>query len=94
MLEELVTVANRPKFRKYFSKKDLIKLLYQINKNSEFINANTIVELCRDPKDNFLLSLTHDGNATHILTGDKDLIELAKYKKTVILSINDYFKDL
>lgn len=31
--------------------------------------------LCRDPKDNFLLSIAKDGNANYLLTGDNDLLD-------------------
>jgi len=93
LLEELTNVASRPKFRKYFPTEDLISLLYQIEKNSEFINVITSVEICRDPKDNFLLSLAQDGHATHLITGDKDLTEIGKFGETVILTIAEYLKE-
>lgn len=93
LLEELTDVASRPKFRKYFPTKDLISLLYQIEKNSEFINVVSLVEICRDPKDNFLLALAQDGQATHLISGDKDLTDLGNYGKTVILTSAEYLKD-
>ena len=93
LLEELTDVASRPKFRKYFPTEDLISLLYQIEKNSEFINVVSLVEICRDPKDNFLLSLAQDGQATHLISGDKDLTDLGNYGKTVIQTIAEYLKD-
>lgn len=93
LLEELIDVASRPKFRKYFPTEDLISLLYQIEKNSEFINVVSSVEICRDPKDNFLLSLAQDGQATHLISGDKDLTEIGKFGETVILTIAEYIKE-
>lgn len=93
LLEELTDVASRPKFRKYFPTEDLISLLYQIEKNSEFINVVSLVEICRDPKDNFLLSLAQDGQATHLISGDKDLTDIGIYGKTVIQTIAEYLKD-
>lgn len=45
LIEELTDVANRPKFRKYFSTEDLINLLYQLEKNAEFINVVSAVEI-------------------------------------------------
>ena len=93
LLEELTDVASRPKFRKYFPTEDLISLLYQIEKNSEFINVVSLVEICRDPKDNFLLSLAQDGQATHLISGDKDLTDLGNFGKTVIQTIAEYLKD-
>jgi len=93
LLEELTDVASRTKFRKYFPTEDFISLLYQIEKNSEFINVVSLVEICRDPKDNFLLSLAQDGQATHLISGDKDLTDLGNYGKTVIQTIAEYLKD-
>ncbi len=92
LLEELVDVASRPKFRRYFSIADLKSLLGQIEKNSEFINVVSDVDICRDFKDNFLLSLAQDGRATHLISGDKDLTVLEKFGDTIILTMSDYLK--
>ncbi|WP_369410271.1 putative toxin-antitoxin system toxin component, PIN family [Hufsiella ginkgonis] len=48
------------------------------------------ITLCRDAKDNFLLSLAEDGKATHLITGDKDLLDLKKVGSTSILVMSDY----
>ncbi len=93
LLEEFTDVASRPKFRKYFPTEDLISLLYQIEKNSEFINVVSLVDICRDPKDNFLLSLALDGQATHLISGDRDLTDIGKFGKTVILTVAEYLKE-
>ncbi|WP_366095050.1 putative toxin-antitoxin system toxin component, PIN family [Flavobacterium sp.] len=50
LLDELSAVASRPKFRKYFSTKDLISLISQIEKNAEFINVVSNVSVCRNQK--------------------------------------------
>jgi putative PIN family toxin of toxin-antitoxin system len=88
--EELIDVAVRPKFRKYFSSEDLLSLLNQIEKNCEFIKVKSEVNFCRDSKDNFLLALAKDGNANYLITGDKDLIVLGKFETTEIISITDF----
>src|SRR4051812_2519049 len=64
LLDEFIEVARRPKFRKYFSLIDLQDLLQQISLRAEFIVVTTTATICRDPKDNFLLSLSSDGKAT------------------------------
>jgi predicted nucleic acid-binding protein len=46
--------------------------------------------MCRDSKDNFLLSLAVDGNADYLITGDKDLLILEKVNKTLIVTIQEY----
>ena len=46
-----------------------------------------------DPKDNFLLAFAKDGNATHLITGDKELLSLKKFGKTRIVTIGNYIVD-
>jgi len=90
LLEEFIEVANRPKFKKYFSENDIKHLLANINDKAEFIKIKSIINVCRDPKDNFLLSIAKDGNASHLITGDRDLLVLKKIGKTEIITIAEY----
>ena len=92
LISELKLVTSRPKFRKYFDKQDvnefidliwIIGLTYQIQ---------YIPKTCRDPKDNFLLSLCLIGNAAYLVTGDKDLLDLVEYKGTKIIRATEFEK--
>ncbi len=76
LIEEFFEVTKRKKFKKYFSASDVESLIIKIRKIALFINFKTEVKLCRDVKDNFLLSLCIDGKATHLITGDKNLLTL------------------
>jgi putative PIN family toxin of toxin-antitoxin system len=93
LLEEFIEVARRPKFKKYFSLSDLNELLNEIHLRAEFIDVSSTVILCRDSKDDFLLSLAKDSNASHLVTGDNDLLEIKKFEKTIILTISEYLLD-
>jgi putative PIN family toxin of toxin-antitoxin system len=62
----------------------------KIKSRATFIEVTSEISACRDPKDNFLLSLSVDGNATHLLTGDKDLLILKKFRRTKITTIASY----
>jgi putative PIN family toxin of toxin-antitoxin system len=90
LIDEFIEVAQRPKFKKYFSTKDLQVLLLAISRRVQFIDVLSIVEVCRDSKDNFLLALAKDGKASHLITGDKDLLMLKKFGKTKILTLTEY----
>ena len=94
LLEEFVEVARRPKFKKYFSIADLNSLLGEIHLKAEFLEVYSEVNLCRDPKGDFLLSLSQDGKATHLITGDKDLLEIKMFGETLILTISEYLENL
>ncbi len=50
----------------------------------------SVVDVCRDTKDNFLLALAKDGNADFLITGDKDLLVLEKYENTQILTYREF----
>lgn len=90
LIDEFIEIAQRSKFKKYFTAKDLQILLLAISKRSQFIDVSSIVEVCRDPKDNFLLALAKDGKASHLITGDKDLLVLKKFGRTKILTLTEY----
>src|SRR5690554_6477489 len=91
LLEEFVTVSKRPKLRKYISRDELNDLLETIDEVAEFVNVTSEISECRDPKDNFLLSLAVDGKADYLLTGDKDLLVLNKISNTEIITISEFF---
>ena len=93
LLEEIVEVAERPKFRKYFDLSDLTDLLVSLKQKAELVQVISHVNVCRDDKDNFLLSLAVDGSATHILTGDKDLLVLHPFGEIQILTVANYLSN-
>lgn len=94
LIDEFIEVAQRPKFKKYFTPNDLQELLLAISRRAYFIDVLSTVTVCRDPKDNFLLALAKDGKATHLITGDKDLLVLKRFGKTRILTLTEYLLTL
>ncbi len=92
LLEEFLEVAKRPKFRRFFSSEHIEEILETIHEYADFVKIHTKVEVCRDIKDNFLLSLSNDGNADYLLTGDKDLLELNKFGETNIITISSFLE--
>lgn len=90
LLEEFLVVVQRPKLAKYFSPDKLYSLLENIQLYAEFIDVVSKIDICRDANDNFLLALAKDGKATHLLTGDRDLLVLEKFGKVKIMTLTDY----
>jgi putative PIN family toxin of toxin-antitoxin system len=93
LLDEFLEVARRPKFKRFFSPSEIEDLLETIEEYAEFVTVQTRIEVCRDPKDNFLLSLSIDGNADFLITGDKDLLTLTKFGETTITTISEFIKE-
>lgn len=44
------------------------------------------IAVCRDPKDDKFLELAVSGTATHIITGDDDLLSMHPFRGIAILS--------
>jgi uncharacterized protein len=90
LLDEFLEVTKRPKFRRFFSKTDVENILETIDEYADFVIVKSKTTICRDPKDNFLLSLAKDGKADFILTGDNDLLTIGVFEKTSIETISDF----
>ena len=93
LLDEFIEVAKRPKFRRWFSPEDVESILETIDEYAEFVTIKSKIAICRDPKDNFLLSLSVDGNADFLITGDQDLLNLKKMNKTKIITISNFLQN-
>ena len=91
-LEEFADVVERPKFKKYFSQKDVQYILDAFSQFGELVDIKSNISICRDEKDNFLLDLSVDGKADYLITGDKDLLVLSKIEKTEIITISSFLE--
>ena len=92
LIKEFIDVVSRPKFKKYFSKKDVDKIFEYFDLFGELIEVKSDVQMCRDKKDNFLLNLSIDSQANFLITGDKDLLILEKVEKTKILTFREFIQ--
>lgn len=61
-----------------------------IDEYAYFVKSKSKIEICRDPKDNFLLALSLDSKADFLLTGDKNLLEIEKIGKTKIITMSSF----
>lgn len=89
-LEEFVEVVKRPKFKRFFTNRDIEKLLDTFDQYAELVQIKTDIDICRDSKDNFLLNIAIDGKADFLITGDKDLLVIERINKTQILTFQDF----
>jgi len=93
LVQEFIDVVGRPKFKKYFSKKDVEKVLQYFDQFGELVEVKSEIEICRDEKDNFLLDLAVESKANYLITGDKDLLVLGKIHNTRILTYTEFIEN-
>ncbi|MEM7107980.1 MAG: putative toxin-antitoxin system toxin component, PIN family [Bacteroidota bacterium] len=94
LLTELTEVTSRKKFRRYFDEQkvnELLKLMDILGTNYEIAEYPNI---CRDPKDNFLLGLIRVSRADFLITGDQDLLELNPFEGTEIIEANQLLEKI
>jgi putative PIN family toxin of toxin-antitoxin system len=90
LIAEINQTITKPKLKKYFGTNALEEMVLAFDPFIDFIEVKSIVTLCRDEKDNFLLALAKEGDADYLLTGDKDLLDLKWFGKTKINTISEF----
>ena len=85
--QEIMAVASRPKFARYFAPEACERLLAFLRARSEDYPLGDIPVRCRDPKDDYLLELARVANADILVTGDKDLTDLHQFGHCQILTL-------
>jgi len=94
VLAELDEVLARPKFRKYVSEEDVRLFLAAYVRKAEWIEIAESIRACRDPKDDKFLELAASGHATHIISGDDDLLSLSPFRGIVITPPAAFLRDI
>jgi uncharacterized protein len=93
VLAELQDVFNRPRFDRYSSSELRAAFLTDLLMVVEQVEITETVSVCRDPKDNKFLELAVSGQATCILSSDKDLLVLNPFQEITILTPADFLAD-
>lgn len=91
-LTELVEVLSRPKFDPYITKKDRKEFIRKLGGIARVVDIVWQDAVCRDPKDDKFLHVAVNGEATTLLTGDKDLLVLHPFHGIDILSPNIFLQ--
>lgn len=92
LIEEIKATISKPKLKKFFDADSLEEMLLSFKSLIDLVPVKSKVHVCRDPNDDFLLALSKDGKANYLVTGDKDLLSLAQFGKTNIISFNRFIE--
>ena len=89
-LSELQDVLYRPKMERYFSVQQINGIFELLADYALFVKILSKISLCRDAKDNYLLTLAMDSKADFLITGDKDLLSIEQIATTKIISFKNF----
>jgi putative PIN family toxin of toxin-antitoxin system len=90
LLKELQQVLQRPKMKRYLTNEQIESFLVFLGQRVEIVEVTSIVEVCRDPKDDYLLALCKDGQVDYMISGDQDVLALKQFEATKILSLSQF----
>jgi len=77
---ELTQVLMREKLNRYLTQEARHLFLAKLASMVDVVESRSVVNDCRDPKDNKFLALAVDAKAACIVTGDNDLLVLHPYR--------------
>ncbi len=92
VLVELYEVLSGKRVRQYVDEDDIRVFLAALTRQAEWIDVDTRIAVCRDPKDDKFLELAVSGKATHIVTGDSDLLALNPFQGIPVLSAHAFLE--
>jgi putative PIN family toxin of toxin-antitoxin system len=67
------------------------ELITVIKLNAIMVKPATKIDICRDAKDNFIIEMAQEAKATHIVTRDKDILELRPSYKGISIVLPEEF---
>ncbi|PKN61910.1 MAG: putative toxin-antitoxin system toxin component, PIN family [Deltaproteobacteria bacterium HGW-Deltaproteobacteria-15] len=91
-LKELSDVLSRPKFDHYLLIEERERFLAALVLEAVLIEVNETIKACRDPNDDKFLELAVSGQATRIISSDKDLRELSPFRTIPITTPDEFIK--
>lgn len=92
ILNELLSVGNRGKFKDRFSP-DVFCLLYDAYRDiSLVVVPKKKISASKDQKDNIFLECAFEAKADYIITGDQHLLEIGDYEGIHIVSPTEFLK--
>lgn len=93
-LTELLSVLQRPKLDKYINSEDIEGLSIRIKYSWYCVPILRRVKLCRDPKDDRFLELALNGEASHLITGDTDLLVLHPFQNIPVINSRSFWQEI
>ena len=95
LLKELVSILAKDKIRRYVSRRDVEEFLKYLGKRMVLVEIKSGFKVVKDdPKDDVVLNTAYSAKADYIVSGDKHLISLRRFKSIKVVTANEMLKIL
>ena len=92
IIAEIKRVSEYPKLQKYLTDEDKRRLFIMTHRMVKKSYPKEKISFPRDQGDSIYLEAAVSCGADYILTGDRDLLDLEKYKNIIIISPSEFIK--
>lgn len=92
IIEELSKVLSRKKFDRYVTSDEREEFLEILLERATLVEPVERVLMCRDPKNNKFFEIALSGEASFIISGDEDLLELNPFGEIRILNPEEFLQ--
>jgi len=90
ILNEFITVASREYFQEYVDEREIAEFTRVLASLAHFIIIKSKFEVVKeDPDNDIVLRTAYDGKAEYIVTGDKHLLALKKFREIKIITVSE-----
>ena len=91
-MDDVAAVLTRPTIRRKYRipPEDVEAFLHLLRGDSHPLPQAPAPGVCRDPSDDALLGAAAAGGAESLVTGDKDVLAVARYRGVTILTARDF----
>jgi len=90
LLDELEDVLTRTSKPFCLSQDEAHEVIKDVLTYAKLVEPLGSVSICRDPKDNVVLTCALGGKAKYIVTGDPDLLDLHEFKGVKVVTVRDF----
>ena len=90
LISELSDVLGRPGFDRYVTHSERSVFLQSFIRELELVTITEPIQVCRDPKDDSILEIAINGDATYIVTGDSDLLVHNPFRGIKIVTPSEF----
>ena len=83
-------VLGRPRIQKYIVDTEIEKVIELHDLATTYFKPGKLHPVTTDAKDDYLFALALKSKANYLVTGDKLLLEVDRYKNTRLLSLREF----
>jgi len=95
ILEEFSQTASDSKIRRYVDEQDMIRFLRDVGSVSKIVKIKSRFKVVKeDPDDDVILRTCYDSKAKYIVSGDKHLLKLNRFRRIKIVTVDEMLQIL